>query len=289
VHIRYGEGVSDSQFRLGVLAGGVVLVSVITYLRFCGAMSLPAKPPPPAGPSGTTRQLLSKTAASPSVYLDFLARDASTAGTHAPTLDEIARKLPYRVDEARHVIEPGQPPIEIAGLRLRVERTGDDIVLVVQNLVGADAAYEVTTSPSLGTQLCAGARPLPFNAMVIAKGATETRTECVWRPGMTIVVSKAETLELSPLSAWYLGQVPPSVVGLEDRIARGHRGGDTKEKCSPVISQVVRAGVDRGEIGWRDLVDFYARHRCQTYQFPARYRAFKSDGEQPLPAVDAAM
>jgi len=281
--------VSDPQFRLSVVAGGVVLVAVITYLRFCGTMSLPPKPPPPSGPSGTTRELLSKSTASPSVYLGFIERDASAAGTHAPTLDEMARKFPYRVDESRHVLEPGQPAIEVAGLRLHVERSGGDVVLAIRNLAAADVAYEVTTTPSSGAQLCAGARPLPMNAMVIAKGASETRTECVWREGMAIAVTKVETLELPPLSAWYVGQVPPSLVGIDERISRGHRGVDTKDPCRAVMSQVVRAGIDRGDIGWRDLVDFYARHRCQTYQFPPKYRAFKNDGERSLPVVDSAM
>ena len=95
----------------------------------------------------------------------------------------------------------------------------------------------------------------------------------------------AETVEVSPLSAWYLSQLPPQVVGIEARIARGHRGVEAREKCSPLVSAVVRAGLDRGDIGWRDLVDFYSRHRCQTYQFPSHYRALKSDGERAMPAV----
>jgi hypothetical protein len=55
------------------------------------------------------------------------------------------------------------------------------------------------------------------------------------------------------------------------------------------MPQVVRSGLENGRIGWRDLVDFYARHRCQTYEFPIAYRALKSDGERPIPAVDASM
>jgi len=276
----------DPQFRIGVLAGGVVLVAVITYLRFCGAMSLPTKPLPPSGPTGTQRQLLTQGTSSPGMYLDFLARDAATAGVRTPTLDEMGRKLAYRVDDARHVLELGKPGIEVAGLRLHVERSGDVVVLVIQNLVGADVAYEVTTSPTVGAALCNQARPLPINAMVIAKGSSETRTECVFRDGISIVVTKVETMEVGPLSSFYLSEVPPTVVGVEERIARGHRGADTKEPCSAVSSQVVRAGLERGDIGWRDLVDFYARHRCQTYQFPSSYRAFKSDGERAIPAAD---
>lgn len=276
---------SDQQFRIGVLAGAVALVAVITYLRFCGSIDLPPKPPPPSGPSGTQTQLLSASTASPSVYQGFLDSDAAAAGVRAPTIEEMSRKLPYRVDEGRHVLEPGQPPIEVAGLRLRLERTSGQVVMVIENLLGADAAYAVSTTPSTGANACASARPLPFNAMVIAKGTSERRTECAWRDGMSIIVTRVETLELTPLSAWYVSQVPPEVVGIEPRIARGHRGVEAKETCSPVVSQAVRTGLDRGDIGWRDLVDFYARHRCQTYQFPARYRAFKTDNERTVPAA----
>jgi hypothetical protein len=53
------------------------------------------------------------------MYQDFVARDAAEAGVRAPALDELSRKLPYRVDDAGHVLEVGPPSLEIAGLRLR--------------------------------------------------------------------------------------------------------------------------------------------------------------------------
>jgi hypothetical protein len=275
---------SEQQYRLGVLAGAVMLVAVITYLRFCGSVGLPPKPPPPTGPSGTQTQLLSKSTSSPTVYKGFLESDASAAGVRAPTIAEMSRKLPYRVDEARHVLEPGKSPIEVAGLRLRLERSSDQVVMVIENLLDSDAAYAVTSAPSSGAASCSAARPLPFNAMVISKGQSERRTECTWRDGMSIIVTKVETMELPPLGAWYVSQLPPQLVGIEQRIARGHRGIESAEKCSAVLSQVVRTGLDRGDIGWRDLIDFYSRHRCQTYSFPSTYRAFKSDNERSVPA-----
>lgn len=279
------EWMFDQQYRLGVLAGAVALVAVITYLRFCGSVGLPGKPPPPTGPSGTQTQLLSRSATSPTVYKGFLDSDASAAGVRTPSIEEMQRKLAYRVDEGRHVLEPGKPPIEVAGLRLRLERGSDQVVLVIQNVLESAVAYHVASTPSGGAVSCNSARPLAFNAMVIAKGSSERRTECTWRDGMSIIVTKVESIELSPLSAWYISQLPPQVVGIEDRIARGHRGVETKEQCSAVQSAAARTGLDRGDIGWRDLIDFYSRHRCQTYRFPSNYRAFKSDGEHPVPAV----
>src|SRR3954462_1791950 len=108
----------SDQFRMGTLASAAVLVLVIIYLRFCGALSLPNKPPPPTGPTGTQRQLLTQSTATPGMYPDFLARAAASAGVRAPTPDEMGRKLAYRVDDARHVLELGKPAIEVAGLRL---------------------------------------------------------------------------------------------------------------------------------------------------------------------------
>jgi hypothetical protein len=279
------QAAMDTRFRITVLAGGALLVVVIAYLRFCGSLSLPAKPPPPTGPTGTDRELFARSIGSPSVYQSFLERDAAAAGVRATTVDDMSRKLPYRVDEAKHSLEPGQPPVEVAGLRLHVERMRDAIVLVMQNTVDAPVAYNVVTSPSLGVASCNSAVPLPFDANVIAKAGSTTRVECVWRDRMAIVVSRVETLELTPLQAWYLDQVPPEVLGIDERVARGHRAADNTSQCSSMVSAVIRGLQERGEITWRDLADFYARHRCQTYQFPSSYRAFKVDGERQLPAA----
>lgn len=265
-----------------------MLVAGITLVRFCGEVSLPPKPPP-VGPTGSSRQLLQKGTASPAVYLDHLSKDAAAAGVRTPSVDDMGRKLVYRVDEGRHVLEVGQPAIEIAGLKLRVDRSGESMVLQIDNTTMSDLGYAVTTKLTPNVAGCNSARVLPFNAMVLTKGGSETRVECIYRDGVSLAVTRVETVEVSPLSAWYLSLVPPMMVGIEERVARGHRAPESAEKCSPVLSQAVRSGLESGEIGWRDLVDFYARHRCSTYRFPMVYRAFKSDGERALPAVPTGM
>jgi len=276
---------SDQQFRMGVIAGSIVLVGVITSLRFCGHLSLPPKPAEPKGPTGTSRQLLTRSSASPEVYQHYLEDDAQAAGVRAPTTEEMSRKFAYRVDEARHPLEIGKP-LELAGLRIHAERAGDQVSLVIQNTLPTDVAYHVVTNAS-SFVACSDARPLPFNAMILHKGGQETRAECI--ADQPIALTKVETLEVPPLAAWYLAQLPPSLVGLEDHVVRGHRGLPAKEPCTVGISAVVRSGMERGEITWRDLTDFYARHRCQSYQFPSSYRAITSDGQRVIPAVDGAM
>lgn len=281
-------GASDQQFQLGVGAGAIALVTVITVVRFCGSVSLPPKPAMPVVASGTETQMMAKTAASPQQYLDYLSRDSTLAGIGAPTLEEMSRKLPYRVDEVRHVLEVGQAPIELAGLRLRAVKGVDSFNLEIANLTGTNAAYEVVTEPIPNARSCMKAAPLPLDVMVISKGATETRVECSWHDGMALAIKKVETLELNPLQAFYVRQVPPEFVGIDERIARSHHGVDNKEGCGNRAGSV-RTGIDRGEITWRDLVDFYARHRCQTYHFPATYRAVTIDGQHTLPATSAGM
>lgn len=283
--------ISD-PFKLGVMAGAAVLVLSITLLRFCGGLSLP----PRAGASTeilpveptTASGVMSKAVASPTTYRSFLETDAKRAGVAAPTIEQMSHKLTYRSDEARHVLELGAPPLEIAGLKLHVERSGDLFVLHIDNKTESDLAYEVISQPMPRSAACNASRPLPFDAMVVGKHERETRTECKWSPNIALVVTKVETLELSPLSAYYVRQIPPSIVGLEERITRGHRVAETGALCSPMLSQAVREQLDRGEIGWRDLVDFYARHRCETYQFPVSYRAFKVDAEHQLPVIEPA-
>jgi len=81
------------------------------------------------------------------MYQDFIAHDAAAAGLSAPTIDELGRKLPYRVDEVRHVIEVGKPALELAGVRLRAVRAAEGVALEIANATDADIAYMIATAP----------------------------------------------------------------------------------------------------------------------------------------------
>lgn len=302
--------ITDAHYRAMVGGAGLALVVAITTLRFCGGIALPAKSPPPVDPRGTSSQLLTRSSATPALYLDFIARDAQAAGVPVPSVEALSRKLAYQDERARHVLEVGQPAIAAAGVRLRAVHVDTAIALEIENASERDLAYAVESAILRNgvAVVCNTAPLLPFNAMTIARGGRETRAECTWRTGIAILVTRVETIEVPPLSVWYLNHVPPSAVGIAPRIARAHTiaapptGSSSaassaaslkldklNERCGFAIPQSVRSGLERGEIGWRDLVDFYARHRCQTYQFPPSYRAFTIDSERPVPAVSAGM
>jgi len=232
--------------------------------------------------------------ATPLAYKGYLEGDARTAGVALPSITEMGKRLPYRVDDMHRGLSPGDPPVEIAGLRLQaVLQPGDrgnDLVLVIANPGDVDLAYDVVTKPSYGTQACGQRRVLSFDAMVVAHHADEKRAECIYRDGMVLGIERVETLALAPLQSYYVSRVLPSAVGLEPRLGQGHRPSLPAgvAVCNMSMSQSIRAGLEQGSVGWRDLVDFYARHRCDTYRFPDGYRAYTGDGAQRLPVVPGA-
>jgi hypothetical protein len=198
--------------------------------------------------------------------------------------------FPYQRDGQRRTLSPGNAPIEALGLRLTLSAEPvpgspfGEMVLQIDNLRDVPVAYRVQTKPSSGTQACHAKRALPQNAIALAPRATVRRTECVHREGWVIEVQSIETMELPPLAYFYVSAVPPNQIGLEERTARGHLP-PQGAACSTVHSASIERARERGEIGWRDMVDFYGRHRCRTYIYPPKYKAFKGDGEISLPAV----
>ncbi|MCE9576895.1 MAG: hypothetical protein K8W52_27360 [Deltaproteobacteria bacterium] len=233
--------------------------------------------------------MLASADATPRVYQSYLAHDAEVAGVKTPSIDEMGRRLVSRLDESRHPLSPGDAPIEVAGLRLSVLVEKDDLVLVIENPGEVDLAYSIVTKPSYGNSLCAQRRVRPFNAMVVGHESAEKRVECAYRDGLVLAVERVETVALNPLESSYVSRVSPTAVGIETRLAQGHQprlpvGVDI---CNLSMSQTIRSSLENGVIGWRDLVDFYARHRCESYGFPEGYRAFSKDAERPLPVVSS--
>lgn len=274
-----------TPIRIGVTAGAIGLALAISTLQFCGSVSLPAKPPPPVETLAASQAALRQSTQTESSWVANLEKDALAAAVEAPTAQQMSKKLVMRADEGARTLAPGEPAIEAAGLRLSAVASGGTLALVIENRTSTDLAYRVVTRvrPDGG---CARRDVEPYNANVVARGGREVRTECTYRDGMSLEISRIESIELSPLSAYYVSKVPPRALGADARLSVGHEpelpGG--AQPCNIAVSQALRAGLDSGAIQWRDLVDFYARHRCETYQFPLEYRAFVRDGERPLPA-----
>lgn len=278
------SSVSETAFRLTVALAAVALIAGLARVRFGDTPGLPPRPSSPPPAVASAEALLSSSLASPAVWKGFLESDAKLAKVAAPSAAEMGKKLVYRSDLVRHELSFSEPKLEAAGLTITMERDRDSALLVLTNTTDSDVAYRVQTTASLPTSVCNTVTAVATNALVLLKGGTQRRTICAFRSDLTVIISRVETIELPPLSSWYLQQVSPLALGLEPRLARAHRP-DVRSNCSPIVPQSVRSGLESGDLGWRDLVDFYARHRCETYQFPHTYRAFTRDGERPLPAV----
>jgi hypothetical protein len=279
----------DRTFQYVTIAGAVALAIALGSLRFCGGVSMPAKPPAPHVDRAAASDVLASADATPRVYKSYLDHDADVAGVRPPTIEAMGARLVGQVDESRHALSPGDAPIDVAGLRLSVLVEKNDLVLVIENPGDIDLAYAVQTNPSYGTALCSQRTVRSFNAMVVARGTAEKRVECVYREGLVLAIERVETIALNPLQSTYVSRVPPAAVGVETRLAQGHRPRLPAgvEVCNLSMSQSIRSAIENGAISWRDLVDFYARHRCETYGFPDGYHAFGKDGERPLPVVNA--
>ena len=111
---------------------------------------------------------------------------------------------------------------------------------------------------------------------------TTVRTECLYRKDAQIDITRIEVIELPPLSAYYVSRVPPNSTLYDPRTSAGHtppRG----TMCPQTFSwRDIKEGIEKKELGWRDVMDFYARHNCTEYSFFKSYR-YRGDPTAALP------
>jgi hypothetical protein len=284
----------DGGFRGGVIAGALGLVVLLTLVGFRYELTIPDKPPRPRRTNESARAASNDIGRNPAVYGSYLAKDAETYGVGAVAPDALKKVFAYKIDDQEHELEPGKKndSIEAAGLRLTVTLkdmaggTKRMMMLRIENLTDKPLAYRVATWPDKGTQPCHQKEDSRHNALAVAARDVEMRSECIYRSGWKLVVKKVETMALPDLSYHYVSRLVPPQLGIDSRTARGHRP-PRGEPCRLILPAEVGRGLEEGSIGWRDLIDFYARHRCDTYVFPAGYKAFTTDDERPLPAAGA--
>jgi hypothetical protein len=287
-----GSAVSPA-FRAGTAIVAIGAAAAIAWVRFFGDVPMPPRPPPPEPSAVDSRAALAAATDSEGAWRSFLEQDARTAGLPTPSPEQMSKPLVFRAEREAKLLAPGDPPIELAGLRLEVKVVADDdgpdklLALEITNLAEHDLAYLVVTSPQPGGPACNTRTLLVHDAMVVARRATTERSECTYVAGMKLQIDRVETAEVDGLQSVYLSRVPPTGVGADPLLAKAHRPHLPNGilPCNLAMSQLLRSAIENGTVGWRDLIDFYARHRCDSYRFPTGYRAFERDAERPLPAV----
>jgi hypothetical protein len=289
--------VSETPFRVGVGAVAALLAVGLFRVRLCHEVTAPPLPPKPAPKRISAVEASRTIERNPQFYADFLARDSRAYRVEpAATPESMSKVLPYHRETPGATLDPADKKhdgdhAEALGLALSIEveaikgTPNRQMVLTIENTTDQYLAYRVQTRPSKGTRPCHDKRDLSHNAVALAPHERIRRSECLWNKGWTLSVESVETMELPALSYQYVSLLPANLVGLEARTARGHHSASGEGLCNLFQSAEVDRGMEGGVIGWRDLIDFYARHRCKTYSFPASYRAFRRDGELALPAA----
>jgi hypothetical protein len=282
--------ISEIQFRVATLAAAAAAMAGVGFVRFCGGVEVPGVPPKPKASVTSAAQLSEEMEHFTGAYNAYVEKDAREVGIRPPDPERMTRVFPYQVDDEEHLMKPGDS-IEAAGLQLSLEvdrpkgARRSQMILSIENRRHRPVAYHIDTLPSVGTRACSKMKAVPHNALVVPAGSTIKRAECIYRKGWTLSVRQVESMELPELGAYYLSAVQPEKIGIEPRLAEGHRPMSEKLSCRVLLSASLRKAIGAGKVPWHDMADFYARHRCKTYSFDRSYQAFQRDGERTLPAT----
>lgn len=279
---------------LGLAVGALGLFAVIigTLLLYSGEPR-PAPPPPqpPPPPEVTMNSVLKY---SQPVYLALVETDARAYKVPVPTLEDLGRPNRYfeELKTRQRLKTKGQ--LETPHLRLsmavgkrRASLEGqsfavDHIVLRIENRSEKYLAYRVETTVA-DKHKCSSKGDVAHNAIVLEPRQTLERTECLYRADPYVDVTRAEVIELSALEALYVSRLPANPILYEARTSSGHTplAGNL---CPQTFSwREIQEGIEKRQIGWKDVIDFYARHNCDEYSFFKGYR-YRSAAADPLPA-----
>jgi hypothetical protein len=253
--------------------------------------------PPPAPPRPKIPEPAVTAAAlrySATIYRAALEQDAHAFGIPPTPYEEMAKPFTYfdewsgdRALKVGAVMETPHLHLQLvvrkeAGTMAGQLYRADHMVLTIQNRSDGYLAYRIQTRVP-DEPRCETKGDAPHNAIVLAPHQTIRRTECLYRSDERITVRRIEVMEIPPLGAYYVSRMPPGLILYGRRTSAGHvpLAGSL---CPQTFSwRDIRDGADRGELGWRDVIDFYARHNCEEYSFFRSYR-HRTGTDEPLPA-----
>ena len=283
--------------RVKLAGGGAVALAMLIglHMRFSDDLELPPMPPKPVVVSD--EDALRHVDENPEVYREGLATDAATYEVKAMTTEDMEKVLPYEQVTATRLLGGADSTMETGSLRLtvrnemlemRMGREGNatlpHLILRIENKTDAAIAYNVTTDVAGSARRCGEKADLEGNMLALPPHAFVDRTECIFLKGMKLEVQSVEAIQLQPLAFHYVSRLNPAHIGLDKRLAFAHRVPMGK-MCTTIPEQAIKSAMKDAKTTWRDLIDFYARHNCDTYSFPIGYHAFTRPKQYVLPVT----
>ena len=276
-------------------AAALLLVTAVVGMKFL------VRPPPPPPPPETRASEVVVSMEAPVLYKAGLEQDAKRYGVPVVTPEEIAQPLVRTVElDAPRTLHVGESfetanlKISAASVKSWAQGAGggfryDHLMLSIVNRSGKTLAYRVDTEVD-HPESCRSQGIVPHNALAMLPGEKIDRTECLFHPGITLTIKRAETITLPQLGYYYISRLIPSQIGFDERGSAGHA-----EFASALFGPAAREqvcnlawwrDVEVWGAGWADLIDFYARHSCDKYSLYKGYRFRTKVG--PLPAKETA-
>jgi hypothetical protein len=155
------------------------------------------------------------------------------------------------------------------------------LVLAITNKTNHHMAYRVLTE---AWGKCRDKGTIAHNAMALRPRERLLRTECKLLARSRIKVLEVEVMEVSPVGYYYLSRLDPVQIRLNPRTADGHLIPDELPQCRLLPWREIQNGMRRGDVRWRDVVDFYSRHNCDEYSYFVQYK-YDPEGPERLPVI----
>jgi hypothetical protein len=280
----------NTLLGIGLAACAALVVIALVASRFLQKEPPPPPPPLPPAASATVTSVLRYTEG---YYKAEVDEDAKGLGLKPPDLQAMGQPLHYfNESAAARRMKSDRDTIETPHLRLTTKVAKEwamtpggqgfryeHIILTITNRGDRPIAFNIPTTVSKGTR-CKEKGHMLHNALALAPGETESRTECLWSPNAYLTIDKIEVLELSDLGYHYISRLPPTQAMMDERIAGGHQPPKGDPTCPFVPWREVQAAQGEGA-GWSDVMDFYARHNCAEYSFWRTYRRWTAPGTLP--------
>jgi hypothetical protein len=298
--------------RVKWIAWGLAAIVIVLglHFRFDYALSIPPKPPAPV--ETIDPDALRSFDAKPETYRTYLEEDqeklrpyhyVGADGTERDlaipktSSDDLEKVLPYEQSQIPQTIDVGSS-FETSTLKLSARtdeldmRMGHEgtatfphLILRIENKTDSVIAFNIVTTAAISVEKCMEKSDLPGDQLVLPPHGFVERTECIYMNGMKVTVNSIEVMQLPAISFFYVSRLNPSHIGIDKRFAGGHHVPFDARLCTDIPEQAIHLGMKSGQTTWRDIIDFYARHNCDRYNFYSGYKAFSKDGQIQLPAV----